>query len=147
LTGNFSATPASPSPVPGTVFDFAADATGGTPPYSVVWSFGNGSFDTGARCSASFPTSGTFTVGVKVVDAADGSVESNLSVTVGSSSGGSPSIFGGNFGPGLALGLFLGVVFAAVLLFAVEHSRRRTLPSPPSPYVPPPERPGSGKRV
>ena len=145
LTGTFSATPVSPSPVPGTVFDFAANIQGGTPPYVVVWSFGNGSYCMGDRCSTSFPTVGTFTVGVKVVDAANGAQEANLPVTVGSPSGASPSIFGGNFGPGLVLGLFVGMAVAAVVLFSVERSRRRTLPAPPSPYVPPPA--GPGKRT
>ncbi len=145
LTPTFTAIPSTSSPVAGTVFNFTAAIQGGTPPFTTIWSFGGGSYATGAEVSMSFPTAGTHTVGVQVVDGAGASENSSVIVNVGSPSASAPSPFGGNFVPGVTLGLFVGASIAALILFTVERTRRRTLP-PPSPYVPPHSLPGPGKR-
>lgn len=145
FTGSFMWSSGASNPVPGTIISFQAALLGGSAPYSVTWSFGGGSFATGANASTSFAAAGVYHVGVTALDHAGASVTSMLTITVNTPSPSSPTIFGGNFGPGLALGLFVGVALAAVILFYVERTRRRTIP-PPSPYVPPPNLSGKGKR-
>jgi DNA-binding beta-propeller fold protein YncE len=137
-TGNASSS--SPA-APGTPVAFTSNISGGTPPYRESWSFGDGSFSSGLSVNHSYGSAGTYPVRVTLTDAVGGSVEANLSVTVvvSSSSGGGLSAVSGGFGSGLFLGLVLGGVAAAVVLFVVGL-RNRGSPSPPvpvSPYVPP----------
>ncbi|MFY9717960.1 MAG: PKD domain-containing protein [Thermoplasmata archaeon] len=145
LAGTFSVVAASDNPVPGTMFDLSANLKGGQGPYTVVWSFGGGAFATGGNVTTSFARAGSYTIWANATDLLGGKVSFPTPVTVNSAGNSNPSVLGGNFGPGLALGLFVGVTVAAMILFSVERSRRRTLPAPPSPYVPPPAS-GPGKR-
>ena len=145
LGGTFDTRPEGSSTGPGASFYFTAQPSGGTLPYAVNWSFGNGSYKTGTNVSASFATPGIHTVSVTVRDAAGGVVTSEVAVDVSSARPSAPSPFGGNFGPGVAVGVFLGATAAAALLYTAERSRRRKRPSPPSPYVPPAGRSPPGK--
>ncbi|HUJ78460.1 MAG TPA: PKD domain-containing protein, partial [Thermoplasmata archaeon] len=147
MSANFSVAPAGTATGPGATYDFSAQVTGGDPPYNITWSFGSGRLATGADASTSFPAAGAYSVLVRVTDQAGGVRGTTLTVQVTSQSSSPGSLLGGNFGPGLALGLFVGAAAAAGILFTVERSRRRTLPAPPSPYVPPPERTTPGKRT
>lgn len=146
LTGKFTAIPVSQPAVPGTVFDLTAAVHNGTAPYTINWSLGGGLTATGMDAATEFSSPGTFTIGVTVTDSAGAVLTTSVTVTVVAPPKGSSSVLGGNFGPGLAVGLFAGAAIAAVLLFAAERTRRRTLPAPPSPYVPPPSAPPPGKR-
>ncbi|HTP53824.1 MAG TPA: PKD domain-containing protein [Thermoplasmata archaeon] len=145
FTGTFTVTPESNDPVPGTIFDLSASLQGGEGPYTVVWSLGGGSFATGGNVTTSFVSAGVYTIKANATDRLGGSADFSTSITVNTPPSHGPSVLGGNFAPGLALGLFVGVAVAALILFSVERSRRRTLPAPPSPYVPPPAK-GPGKR-
>jgi YVTN family beta-propeller protein len=145
FTGTFSVLTATDNPVPGSTFDLSADLKGGQGPYSVVWSFGGGAFATGGNVTTSFARAGTYSIWANATDRLGGEVSFETNVTVNSPGSSGPSALGASFGPGLALGLFVGVTVAALILFSVERSRRRTLPAPPSPYVPPPAS-GPGKR-
>ena len=147
MSANFTIAPAGSATGPGATYDFSAQVTGGDPPYNVTWSFGSGRFATGADVATSFPAAGAYSVTVRVTDQAGGVRGTTISVQVPSQSSTAGSWLGGNFGPGLALGLFVGAAVAAGILFTVERGRRRTLPAPPSPYVPPPERTTPGKRT
>ncbi|HTP55127.1 MAG TPA: PKD domain-containing protein [Thermoplasmata archaeon] len=147
MSANFTVAPAGSATEPGATYDFSAQVTGGDPPYNVTWSFGSGRFATGADVATSFPAAGAYSVTVRVTDQAGGVRGTTISVQVPSQSSTAGSWLGGNFGPGLALGLFVGAAVAAGILFTVERGRRRTLPAPPSPYVPPPERTTPGKRT
>jgi PKD repeat protein len=124
---------------PGAPVTFTSNISGGTPPYSETWSFGDGSFASGLSVNHSYASTGTYTVKVTLTDAVGASVETNLSVTVASSSGGGLSAVSGGFGSGLFLGLVLGGVVAAVVLFAAggRKGRRHPPAGPVSPYVPP----------
>ena len=136
-TGNASA---SNPPAPGTSVNFTSDISGGTPPYRESWSFGDGSFASGLSVNHSYGSSGTYTVKVTLIDAVGESVETNLSVTVAtsSSSGGGLSAVSGGFGSGLFLGLVIGGVAAAAVLFVVGLRKGGRPPAgPPTPYVPP----------
>jgi PKD repeat protein len=144
LTGRFLYTPSGSPVVPGTTINFTADPAGGTPSYNVTWSFGDGLHAYGTAVSHAFSSPGLYDVRVQMTDAAGASRNDSLNITVNAPSG-SPSIFSGNFGPGLGLGLLVGATVAAVLLSAAERMRRRRLPGPPSPYVPPSASSGKGR--
>ena len=135
--GNVSAgSPASP----GSVVNFTSKITGGTSPYSITWTFGDGSFATGASTSHAYASAGNYTVGATVVDAVGGRVSANLTVvvaTVTTSSGGIVST-NDNFSSGLFLGLVFGATAAAVILYiAAPRKGDRPPAKPVSPYVPP----------
>jgi len=125
--------------------NFTAAPEGGTPGYTVTWSFGNGVSATGTAVSYAYSAPGTYTVGVQLADAAGEVKETNLTIVVVAPSHASPSLISGNFGPGAALGLLVGVTAAAALFYFVERSRRKMLPGPPSPYVPPAPPAGKGR--
>ncbi len=61
---------------------FLGSANGGVGPYSYTWSFGDGSFATGASVSHTFGTAGTYTVGLQVDDAFGHPATSSVSVDV-----------------------------------------------------------------
>jgi len=146
VSGILSVDSASSRPVPGTPIDFSSTISGGLGPYTVVWALGSDSYATGGNVTSTFSAPGEYTVDVSVTDSLGGGWSSSVVVTVYPAPSSSPSLFSGEFGPGLAVGLFVGVAVAALILFTVERTRRRTLPAPPSPYVPPPTG-GPGKRT
>jgi DNA-binding beta-propeller fold protein YncE len=119
---------------------FTSTISGGTPPYSVTWSFGDGSMATGRAVSHSYAAAGSYTVAVTLRDAVGATLETNLTVAVASasSSGGGIASVGGGFAAGLFLGLLLGGVLAAAVLFVARPRKgERPPPSPGFPYVPP----------
>jgi len=133
--------PSSTSSVdPGSPLTFASNITGGTMPYALTWSFGDGSYANGLSVNHSYSNSGTFTVALTLYDAVGASVRSNLTVTVAQNAStiGGLSSLGGGFTSGLFLGLLVGGVLAAVVLFAAGLRKgRRPRGGPVSPYVPP----------
>jgi YVTN family beta-propeller protein len=137
VTGKLSATT---SGYTGTLIPFTAVVSGGTWPYAVLWSFGDGSNASGQGVMHAYAAAGTYSVSVVLSDAAGASLRSNLTVsvtTLPTGAGGITSL-GGGFGTGLFLGLIVGGVLAAVVLFAAGPRRRSAPPpSPPTPYVPP----------
>jgi PKD repeat protein len=56
-------------PITGEVVEFTANATGGTPPYTYRWDFGDGSNATGATAFYAYPTDGLFEVVATATDA------------------------------------------------------------------------------
>ncbi|HTW54828.1 MAG TPA: PKD domain-containing protein, partial [Thermoplasmata archaeon] len=108
-----------------------------TLPYNVTWALGNGTVGYGDSVAHDFPAAGVYVVEVRLSDAAGGVEYDNLTVDVTNATNAASSPLSGNFGPGLLAGLILGGTAAAVILFSAERSRRRRLPGPPSPYVPP----------
>jgi len=142
LAGQFSSGNVSSSTpaLPGSPVAFSSSISGGTAPYSVNWSFGDGSMATGRSVSHSYASAGSYTVAVTVKDAVGATIESNLTVSVqpGSSTGSGITSVGGGFGAGLFLGLILGGVLAAIVLFVARPRKGERPPATPgSPYVPP----------
>ena len=142
LAATFSSDAGSPSDPAATaaLVSFTCSISGGSPPYTVSWSFGDGSQASGISASHRYATSGTYPVVATVVDHVGGTITTNFSVVVtGSSSGGGglPSLAGG-FGAGIFLGFLVGGVAAAVILYSFgQRKGRRPRDGPVSPYVPP----------
>ncbi len=55
-------------PIAGQTATLSANVTGGTPPYTYSWSFGDGSSGTGNPVTHSYPVKGSFTTSVTVTD-------------------------------------------------------------------------------
>ena len=73
------------------VINFYANASGGTPPYSYFWTFGNGGNGTGATPTYVYDTPGTFYASVYVRDSTGLDVNATVTITItGNQSGGSP---------------------------------------------------------
>ena len=95
---------------------------------------------TGLSADHRYAAAGTYSASATLTDAVGAMVRTNLSVVVAPTptSGGAISSPGGGLATGLFLGLILGGVFAAVVLFIARPRRgERTPPAPVSPYVPP----------
>jgi YVTN family beta-propeller protein len=142
LAATFSAgnTSSSSPATPGSPVGFSANISGGTPPYQERWSFGDGSYADGLSVNHSYASTGTYSVKVTLTDAVGASVTTTLSVTVAASpsSSGGVSALNGGFVSGLFLGLVLGGVAAAVVLFVAGLRKGGRPPAgPPTPYVPP----------
>lgn len=123
---------------------------GGTAPYVVEWSFGDGSSPTsqtvnGASTSGShaYAVSGSYTLKVTVTDASGTSVLEEKAVTVQTSTSGNPNSTSSSWGSYplwllAALVAVVGVAVAAVVL-AVMRRRRKSAEAPPGvwPGAPP----------
>jgi PKD repeat protein len=65
LTGDFTIIPVSE-----TRFEFSATASGGTPPYTFNWNFGNGQTGSGQNAMTAYAQPGDYTVALTITDAA-----------------------------------------------------------------------------
>jgi YVTN family beta-propeller protein len=145
LTSTFSqSAPSGSASVTGTVFTFSATPAGGSPPYSVVWSFGDGTQTTGLKVTHAYALAADYSVVATVTDAAGSVLNGTLSVNVGASGPSTSSSSTYTFPLGLFFGLIVGAALAAVIVYAVSSSRRRQRRPPPAPppavvapYVPP----------
>ncbi len=63
------------------VVDFTSTVSGGTPPYSYVWTFGDGQTGSQANPSHSFSSAGSFTAALTVQDALGRTAEDTFEVT------------------------------------------------------------------
>ncbi len=61
---------------------FTSSASGGQPPYSFQWVFGDGMSNTGQNTTHSYSSAGTFNVALTVTDAAGSLANANATVTV-----------------------------------------------------------------
>jgi hypothetical protein len=80
LTASFTYSPSNPAPL--LAVTFAANATGGTQPYSYSWNFGDGSTGSGQTVSHSYLLPGTYTVTLTVSDANGATVSTSQALTV-----------------------------------------------------------------
>lgn len=146
------------SPSPGVSGTYSVTVTGGAPPYTYLWDFGDGTGTTNAGPSSvnsssephSYAAAGNYHLTVWVVDANGGNASGSIAVTVGGVTGPSGG-GGGSGGIGGSFGLFSGpldVVFlllpiitvgllAAAVFLSVEGPRRRRRANPPY-FAPPP---------
>jgi DNA-binding beta-propeller fold protein YncE len=120
----------------GSSVPFVAQVHGGTAPFTVEWSFGDGSFGTGLSTSHTYGSAGTYNVTLYIEDAVGEMWNQSYHLAVGAASG--TFVLGTDFDSGLLLGLIIGAAVAAVILFATMRAGRSPpTPPPPSPYVPP----------
>ncbi len=80
LGADFTFSPA--QPVVGETVSFSAAASGGTPPYTYAWTFGDGGTASGIGVNHAYASTGPFTITLTVHDAASHSVTLSKSITV-----------------------------------------------------------------
>jgi PKD repeat protein len=119
-TGDFTFTPS--SLITGQSVSFNATVSGGTPPYSFKWDFGDGTTGTGRMVTHSYSSSDSFMVKLTITDAGGANFTSTHTLVVGSQ-GVSPLLFAG-----------VGGVVAAVaaVLLALFFRRRKSQNAPAS---------------
>ncbi len=125
--------PAGSAPTAGAPLDFNATVAAGTPPYTEVWAFDDGSYGYGIAAQHTYAAAGTYHVTLFVEDAVG--AERNLSLVVVVAASAPPSST--PFDSGLVLGLLVGATAAAIVLFAIARPRKRPPSAPPTAYVPP----------
>jgi len=115
---------------------FTSTVTGGIPPYTYAWTFGDGGTSTDANPAYTYRSSGTYTVTLVVTDSMSTQKSSTATVTV------TPPGFGGGVVSGVGI-LVLGVIgiVIAVVLVAVIIALRRRKPQMPPPGAQPPMSP------
>ena len=81
LSASFSFTPT--NPLVGEQVAFSATASGGTPPYSFSWDFGDGSTGVGESLVHTYSAENTYTVSLTTSDAASGIANAQGNIVVG----------------------------------------------------------------
>jgi hypothetical protein len=144
LAGTFTskvvdAAGASSSVVAGGLVQFNANPSGGSPPYTITWKFGDDTLASGAESNHSYATPGNYTISVSVADQSGAWLNGTLFVSVTPVSvANNASTSAYTFPEGLFLGIIAGAALAAVAVYAVGPRRRKeSPPPPPSAYVPP----------
>ncbi len=80
LTASFSFSPMSPTT--GQTLTFTASASGGSPPYTFTWSFGDKSSATGNPVTHAYSTAGSYTIAMNASDSTGHTAASSQTITV-----------------------------------------------------------------
>ncbi len=159
LTASITASPLQPETNESVAF--TSTASGGDPPYSYAWSFGDSTTSTDADPTHAYATAGNYSVSLVLTDSAKASLTRNLTIEVvagpngccaptkksSPSTNASPNFFTGVTGIAVASLIVLVLLVLAVLL-VLRRRRERTKPPetgpasptgvPPPPTSPPP---------
>jgi PKD repeat protein/DNA-binding beta-propeller fold protein YncE len=119
----------------GTTVAFNATISGGTPPFTVVWSFDDGSYASGIAAQHAFAATGSYTVSLLVRDAVGAETNVTYTLTVSAASAG--GLFHGDATPALFLGFVAGLVIGALLLYVLGRRRKSPPSTPPKPFETP----------
>jgi PKD repeat protein len=146
LLGTAAASTLAPSA--GVAVSFSGNATSGTPPYAIAWTFGDHVSGFGSPASHAFTSAGSYRVTAWINDSGGGGIERNLTVTVTSATAPASGSSGTSSSPWV-WGLLAGLAIAAVVAVAIglRYRRRRPPsggPSPPATVAPPPANPPPG---
>ncbi|HXW67936.1 MAG TPA: PKD domain-containing protein [Thermoplasmata archaeon] len=129
------------SPSAGSAVGLVATVTGGTAPFTYAWTLGDGSTAATASVTHTYGSSGTYSVGLTVTDAAGVSAKATATVTVSAASS-SVDLTSGT-GLYLLIGIIALAVVAVILGVMLARKGRGSHPPPPMAYSPPPA-PGGG---
>jgi PKD repeat protein len=129
LAGSVSV--ASPTGSVGAAETFVAAPTGGTPPYTYAWVFGDGATGSGPSVAHRYAASGNYTARVWLNDSVGGSFNTTASVTITSAFAGPGS---GGSSPLLLEAAALGAALIAVGALVALAWRRRGRPGAPVRY-------------
>jgi PKD domain len=110
------------SPTVGEAVNFTSTVTGGTPPYTGAWNFGDASTAVATEVAHPFTSTGTFSVHLVVTDADGKSVNATLELVVTAATSGSNSTSGSE--TYLILGLVLVAIVAIAVAVLVLRRRR-----------------------
>jgi PKD repeat protein len=125
----------------GQSYSFFAHGSGGTPPYTYSWKFGDGGTATGNQTSHTYATAGNYTVSVEVTDA-DGVTANGTAPLMLEASGSGPS--SGNASTTPSSSFLLYAIVAVVIVAAAGIAgwavlrRRRSPPPATAPTSAPP---------
>jgi PKD repeat protein len=121
---------------------FTSTPTGGTPPYTYAWSFGDGGMASSRNATHGYATTGKFEVRLMVDDHAGGSISKTVNVTVSTSSPAASSTASDWW-----IYLIVAIVIVIAIVIVVWYRRRKAQhPPPPGPPNPPSGQPGGGSR-
>src|SRR5205807_4694463 len=80
LTASFTYSPANPQV--GQAVSFTGSASGGTPPYTYSWTFGDGGIGSGSSVTHSYQAAGSYNVVLTVIDAGGQTASSTQAASV-----------------------------------------------------------------
>ncbi|MGC2289736.1 MAG: PKD domain-containing protein [Thermoplasmata archaeon] len=118
---------------------FTSTPTGGTPPYSYAWTFGDGATATTRNATHEYTSVGKFNAELVVHDAAGESASQTVSITVTATAPNSNS----DWWVYLVVAIVV-IVIAILVVVWYRRRRRQTPPAPPAPASPPPGPAGGG---
>lgn len=116
---------------------FTSGPTGGLPPYTYAWNFGDGAVGTGPSVTHTFAVAGNVTVTLTVTDQYARTSNATVVVTVEGGSSGTGSSSAGPLGLSVTEWLLVGLLLAVVVGVTVLLLRRR--PPAAAPVAPPEE--------
>jgi hypothetical protein len=118
-TGDFTFTPS--SLITGQSVSFNATISGGTPPYTFKWDFGDGTTGTGRMVTHTYSSSGSFMVVLTITDAGGANFTSTHTLVVGSQSV-SPLLYAG-------VGGVIAAIVAVLLALFLRRRKSRSAPA------------------
>ncbi|MFZ0830118.1 MAG: PKD domain-containing protein [Thermoplasmata archaeon] len=125
--------------------DFTSDVSGGTPPYTYAWTFGDGGTSTLAAPTYGYPSAGMFTATLVVTDHAGAMISKSVTITVSKMApivGGQSTSWGSYVIVGIGIIALVIVIILTVFVILPWNRRRKNQPPPASNSPPGP--PGAG---
>lgn len=116
--------------------EFTGTPSGGVAPYTLIWTFGDGSQGSGASTSHTYPAGGSYTVTVEAIDALGDTAQASVPVSIApapASSSSSPAWYASATTWEIVGAAVVGVVIGAVIGGSVRGGRRKAPTNDPHP--------------